>query len=93
MGVKLSSTTEPDNYRGMIYRSGEILLQRYLNPVLYNDTIFSWTGASREMQKCVRLLHDFSGTVIAQRRNAYRGGGQQKSRLQKSDHNADSENM
>lgn len=72
MGVKLSSTTEPDSYRGMIYRSGELLLKRYLNPIIYNDTIFSWTSTSRQLQKCVRLLHDFSGSVIATRRNAYR---------------------
>lgn len=55
MGVKLNSNTEPDNYRDMIYRSGELLLKRYINPMLYSDTIFDMTSIKRELLKCVKV--------------------------------------
>lgn len=72
MGVKLNSNTEPDNYREMIYRSGELLFKRYINPIYYNDTIFRMTNVYRELYKCVKRLHDFSRSVINQRRELYR---------------------
>lgn len=87
MGVKLNSTTEPDNYRGMIYRCGELLLRRYLSPIMYNDTVFGWTSTFREMSRCVRRLHGFSGSVIAQRRSTYR------ERLRMNDQSSGSDNM
>lgn len=71
MGVKLNSNTEPDNYRGMIYRSGELLFKRYINPIYYNDKIFQMTRIYRELHKCVKQLHAFSRSVIGQRRQAY----------------------
>lgn len=71
MGVKLNTTTEPDNYREMIYRSGELLFLRYINPIYYTDWIFSMTRIYRELQSCVKRLHDFSGSVIDQRRREF----------------------
>lgn len=56
MGVKLNSNTEPDNYREMIYRSGELLLKRYINPMLYNDTIFGLTAIKRDLLNCVKVI-------------------------------------
>lgn len=55
MGVKLNSNTDPDNYRDMIYRSGELLLKRYINPILYSDAIFGLTSIKRELIKCVKV--------------------------------------
>lgn len=72
MGVKLNSTTEPDNYRDSIYRSGELLFQRYINPIYYNDTIFSLTSLNRTLHKYAKSLHDFSTSVINKRRKAYK---------------------
>lgn len=71
MGVKLNSTTEPDNYRESIYRSGELLFQRFINPIYYNDTIFSLTSLNRTLHECAKNLHDFSSSVIKTRRQAY----------------------
>lgn len=72
MGVKLSGTADADNYRHLIYRSGELLLKRYMQPLLFNDTIFSWTPVAAQLRRSVRGLHAFSGSVIEQRRSAYR---------------------
>lgn len=74
MGVKLSNTSQPDQYRGMINRCGKLILERLMNPVLYYDRLFALTWTHRELLKCVQHLHDFSGSVIADRRRAYRGG-------------------
>lgn len=47
MGVKLNSSAQPDQYRGMIYRCGALHLYRMMNPVLYYDKIFACTWAHR----------------------------------------------
>lgn len=79
MGVKLNSSTEPDNYRESIYRTGELLFQRYINPIYYNDTIFSLTSLNRTLHECTDRLHEFSSSVIKKRRQAYQENQNNKS--------------
>lgn len=53
--------------------------QRMVRPYFYPSFIFNWFGAGREMDKCVKVLHDFTWTAIANRKaKADAAGGVEK---------------
>ena len=45
-----------------------ILLRRFFNPLMLNETIFSFTSDGKDMKKCAKYLHGFSDNLIKQRR-------------------------
>ena len=61
------------------FRMKYIVHQRIVRPYYYPEFIFYWFGAGKEMDKCVKVLHDFTWTAIAARKaKADAAGGVEK---------------
>lgn len=71
MGVKIDSITEPDAYRYNLYKMGEWLVYRCMNPCIHSDTIYKLTGLPYILNKYLKPVHSFSWGVIDRRRKAY----------------------
>ena len=47
-----------------------IIVRRWINPLVHNDFIFSMTKDSKEMKQCCDYLHNFSSNLIKLRRQS-----------------------
>ena len=47
-----------------------VVCRRMLNPLIYNDTIYSFTSDSKTMKNCCEYLHEFSDNLIQHRRKS-----------------------
>lgn len=71
MGVKIDSMNEPDAYRSNLYKMGEWLVYRCMNPCLHTDVIYKMSGLPFVLNKYLKPVHSFSWGVIDQRRKAF----------------------
>lgn len=69
MGVEINAMKCTDSeYVRAIYRILEIVIYRWFRPWLHSDFLFGLTSKGREQKKVLRILHDFSNKVIADRK-------------------------
>ncbi|XP_028040784.1 cytochrome P450 4V2-like isoform X2 [Bombyx mandarina] len=61
---KISESIVTKEYYDAFHRCLELLIRRGLNPLLHLDFMYRLTPASKELQKCVGILHNVSNTVI-----------------------------
>ena len=47
----------------------DIILRRFFNPLMINETLFNFTSDGKEMKQYPRYVHDFSDNLIKQRRD------------------------
>lgn len=62
---------EPDAYRRNLYKMGEWLVYRCMNPCLHANAIYNLTGIPFILNKYLKPVHSFSWGVIDRRRKAF----------------------
>ncbi|XP_063375636.1 cytochrome P450 4C1-like [Cydia amplana] len=70
MGTRLNEqeTNAARSYKDTIYRIGHIFSNRLARIYLYSDFIFNFTSLGREQKKLLRIIRNFTKTVIDQRK-------------------------
>uniref|UniRef100_A0A182PZ05 Uncharacterized protein n=1 Tax=Anopheles epiroticus TaxID=199890 RepID=A0A182PZ05_9DIPT len=71
MGVKLDSMTMAEGYRNKIEAIGTMLLQRLMNPWLFEDFNYKLSGLQAKFEKLLQPVHAFTRTIIQQRRELF----------------------
>lgn len=49
----------------------DVILKRQRMPWLWPDLLFRWTPQGREHDRCLKIIHDFTGKVIQDRMNDF----------------------
>lgn len=71
MGVKLNDQANGEEYRYNLAECMKLVTQRVINPLLFKDFIFKFSKIYRNMSWYSKKLHQFSMSVINQRRISY----------------------
>ena len=71
-GIQSTDINCQHKYIETLTKMKDILLRRFFNPLLFNETIFSFTSDGKDMKRCTSYLHDFSDNLIQQRRASLR---------------------
>ncbi|XP_052860951.1 probable cytochrome P450 4ac1 [Anopheles cruzii] len=71
MGIKLDSVTMANEYRGKIEAIGTMLLQRLMNPWLFENFSYKLTGLAAKFNKLLQPVHAFTRSIIKQRRELF----------------------
>lgn len=65
MGVSIDAQTDPESkYSKAVRKVLDLFTLRFLNPLLWNEYIFSITPTGFEQRKTIKFLHDFTDGVI-----------------------------
>ncbi|XP_004610397.1 cytochrome P450 4V2-like isoform X1 [Sorex araneus] len=71
MGKNIGAQWNEDSeYVRAVYRMSDIALQRMKMPWLWNDTLFLLFKKGREHRRSLKILHDFTNSVITERTKA-----------------------
>lgn len=68
MGVKMDDLDKGDEYRSQLYGLGGIVLERFLKPWWHSPKTYRLSLLSREMDKILGSVHEFTRNVIKKRR-------------------------
>ncbi|KAG5306909.1 CP4C1 protein, partial [Acromyrmex insinuator] len=69
MGISLKKMNlYQQEYRDAIYKMNQIIIYRVMRLWLKNDWIFSLTPKGREQAKVLKILHEFTERIIAERK-------------------------
>ena len=69
MGKELNcQNNENQKYLKTVHRMSEIFIERLIKPWLIPDIVFYSTPMGRETKKCLKFLHDFTKSVINERK-------------------------
>ncbi|KAF5283094.1 hypothetical protein FQA39_LY17435 [Lamprigera yunnana] len=79
MGITVKAQTEDSDYIKWSNKAMEIVFTRMFNILYHFDYIFNRTSMSKELKDVVDKMHQFTGAVVKQKREAY----QKKMREQK----------
>uniref|UniRef100_A0AAG5D6J3 Cytochrome P450 n=1 Tax=Anopheles atroparvus TaxID=41427 RepID=A0AAG5D6J3_ANOAO len=71
MGVKLDSMTMANEYRSRIEGIGTMLLQRLMNPWLFEEFTYKLSGLQAKFIKLLQPVHAFTRSIIQQRRELF----------------------
>lgn len=71
MGIKLDSMTMANEYRSKIEAIGTMLLQRLMNPWLFEDFTYKLSGLQGRFEKLLQPVHAFTRSIIQQRRELF----------------------
>ncbi|KAF8386607.1 cyp-42A1 [Pristionchus pacificus] len=78
LGVNIDAQNTHSPYLDAVMDMKKIVFRRQLAPQYYPEFLFRWFGEGREQEKCVKILHDFTGTAIrARKKMADEAGGVQ----------------
>lgn len=69
MGVNINAQTDPESkYSKAVRKVLDLFTLRFLSPWLWNDLIFQMTPTGIEQRKTIKFLHNFTVTVIKQKK-------------------------
>lgn len=69
MGVNINAQTDPESkYSKAVRRVLDLFTLRFLSPWQWNDIIFQMTPTGREQRKTIKFLHNFTVSVIQQKK-------------------------
>ncbi|KAF5274446.1 hypothetical protein FQA39_LY18725 [Lamprigera yunnana] len=71
MGITVKAQTEDSDYAKWINKVMEIIFIRMFNVFYHSDYVFNRTSMSRELKDLVDKMHQFTGGVVKQKREAY----------------------
>lgn len=71
MGVKLDSHTMADEYRAKIKEVVGFLVQRVMNPLLFENFTYKLLGFRARLDKALKPIHAFTSNIIKQRRELF----------------------
>ncbi|XP_046382837.1 cytochrome P450 4C1-like isoform X2 [Ischnura elegans] len=72
MGVKLNPKDKSQQeYVAAIYTLGDIVYYRSMRPWLFSDFMFSFTKKSKQQEKALKVLHEFTESAIREKKNLY----------------------
>lgn len=79
MGETVNAQTETNSvYVKALYEISEIIMDRFRNPFLQNDSYFNVTSRGRRHNELLKVLHGFSGSVIRNRLEQVKNEGAAK---------------
>ena len=65
MGVQINAQKQPNSqYVKAIILLGEIVINRIMNPLYWNKTIFNFTKLGKQHAECLKILHGFTMKII-----------------------------
>ena len=67
-------------YIRAVYDLVELIAERFFNPLLYLDFIYSFTPQGRRSKEACKLVHDHSEKIICERRRALESNGERSPR-------------
>ena len=69
MGVHINAQEQPDSqYVKAMILLGEIVINRMMNPLYWNGTIFNFTKLGKQHAECLKILHGFTMKIIKTRK-------------------------
>lgn len=69
MGVNINAQTDPESkYSKAVRKVLDLFTLRFLSPWQWNDAIFQMTPTGREQGQTIQFLHDFTVSVIKQKK-------------------------
>lgn len=69
MGIKINSQHETNvEYVGAVSKAAELIIHCMLRPWLHSDLVYPLTSYGREMKKCLKILFNFTESVIQDRK-------------------------
>ncbi|KAF5283092.1 hypothetical protein FQA39_LY17433 [Lamprigera yunnana] len=71
MGITIKAQTDDSDYVKWVIRAMEIIFIRMFNVFYHSDYIFNRTSMSRELKDLADKVHQFTGGVVKQKREAY----------------------
>jgi cytochrome P450 family 4 len=76
MGTSLKETGKFQvKYREAVYEVGKIVIHRMFRPWVTSDKIFSLTSTGKKHDTYVKILHDFTEKIIAERKQYHENTG------------------
>ncbi|XP_071440746.1 cytochrome P450 4C1-like [Hetaerina americana] len=73
MGIKLDPQDKSQQeYVSAIHTLGDIVYYRSMRPWLFSEYVFSFTKRSKEQNKALKILHEFTESAIREKKNVYR---------------------
>ncbi|WKY11913.1 hypothetical protein Q1695_003468 [Nippostrongylus brasiliensis] len=80
LGICLDVQKNPHSpYLDAVFKMKLIIHQRMVKPQYFPDFLFNLFGAGKEQARCIKILHDFTGSVIrARKAKADAAGGVEK---------------
>ncbi|CAG9830836.1 unnamed protein product [Diabrotica balteata] len=75
LGKDLREEPSCDEYKQAVYEYGENFVYRMVRPWLFMDTFFNMTKVGKRNQEIVKVLHDFSNGIIAERYKLFKKDG------------------
>jgi len=67
MGKTAEAQKTDSDYVHAVYRMSTLIDRRMKNPLYWNDFLFKLFGDGKEYTQCLKTLHDFTKSVIAER--------------------------
>lgn len=71
LGVKMDEQPNMHAYKNAIYDFGLLFMRRLLRPWLMSEFLYRQSQISKETDKTVKVLHDFSTAIIRQRKKYF----------------------
>lgn len=69
MGKKLNSQQETNvEYVTAVSKAAELIIHRMLRPWLHWDLLYSYTPYGKQMERCLKILYNFTESVIKERK-------------------------
>ena len=63
MGIRFNAQREDSKYVKAIERITQIVVERFKQPWLISDAVFSLSSLGREQNKLLKIVHDFTDLV------------------------------
>jgi hypothetical protein len=71
MGVKLRNVEGGQKYRESIHAIGDLVIHRFVRPILENDFIWTILGYRKALNKIIEPAHKFTSEIIDERRKKF----------------------
>ncbi|KAI2474250.1 hypothetical protein C4B38_000320 [Diabrotica virgifera virgifera] len=75
LGKDLREEPHCDEYKQAVYEYGDNFVYRMVRPWLFPDTFFNLTKVGRRNKEIVKVMHDFSNGIIAERYKLFKKDG------------------
>lgn len=87
MGKKIHVQEQSDSeYVRAVYRMSDLVQYRQLRPWFHPDFIWYMSPSGKEESKLLKILHDFTTSVIKKRKKQRKEGGSRRGRSKESNH-------
>ncbi|VDK80858.1 unnamed protein product [Onchocerca ochengi] len=75
LGIHVDAQNKSSPYLDAVFKIKYMIHQRTLKAHFYSDIIYNMFGSGKEEKKCTEILHEFTGTAIANRKRLVNEAG------------------